>query len=247
MKAIVLGAGKGTRLQSEKYNMPKVLREANQKPLLEYVLNSLAFIKQEDITIVVGYKKEMIYDKIKGDYKFVSQDEQLGTGHAVMMAEEEFKDYKGSVLVAYGDMPLYKRSTYEKMFEIHNKENATCTVLTAIIDHPPAYGRIIRDEEGNMTGVIETKDCTKEQLEITELNVGVYVFDSEFLFANLKLLKNDNVQAEYYLTDIPKMVINNNKKLVTHTIYNTNEVYGVNTINELEFCEKILKEQSKMN
>ncbi|MCT4598417.1 MAG: sugar phosphate nucleotidyltransferase [Vallitalea sp.] len=244
MKAVVLGAGKGTRLQSEKYNMPKVLRKAHGKSLLEYVLDALSFIKQEDITIVVGYKKEMVYEEIKGDYKFVSQDEQLGTGHAVMMAEGDFKDYKGPILVAYGDMPLYKKSTYEKMFEIHEKENATCTVLTAVIDNPPAYGRIIRNEEGNMTGVVEAKDCTEEQLAITELNVGVYVFDSEFLFENLKLLKNDNIQAEYYLTDIPKMVMDKGEKLVTHTIYNTNEVYGVNTVEELEFCEKVLEESN---
>ncbi|MCT4544015.1 MAG: sugar phosphate nucleotidyltransferase [Vallitalea sp.] len=243
MKAIVLGAGKGTRLQSEKYNMPKVLRKAHGKPLIEYVLNALSFIKEEDTTIVVGYKKEMIYDEIKGNYKFASQDQQLGTGHAVLVTEDEFKDYDGPILVAYGDMPLYKRSTYEKMFEIHQKENATCTVLTAVIDDPPAYGRIVRNEQGQMEGVVEAKDCTKEQLEIKELNVGVYVFDSKFLFENLKLLKNDNIQNEYYLTDIPKLVIEKGEKLVTHTIYNTNEVYGVNTVEELEFCEKVLEEE----
>ncbi|GMQ58308.1 hypothetical protein AN1V17_27030 [Vallitalea sediminicola] len=244
MKAIVLGAGKGTRLQSEKYNMPKVLRKAHGKPLIEYVLDALSFIKQEDTTIVVGYKKEMVYEEIKGDYKFVSQDEQLGTGHAVLVTEETFKDYEGPILVAYGDMPLYKKKTYEKMFEIHENENATCTVLTAVIDDPPAYGRIIRAEDGQMEGVVEAKDCTKEQLDIKELNVGVYVFDSKFLFENLKLLKNDNIQNEYYLTDIPKMVMEKGEKLVTHTIYNTNEVYGVNTVEELEFCEKVLEEEA---
>lgn len=241
MKAIVLGAGKGTRLQSEKYNMPKVLREASGKPLLDYVLEALDFLKEEDITIVVGYKKEMVYDAIKGDYKFATQDKQLGTGHAVLVTEDAFKGYKGPILVAYGDMPLYKRSTYEKMFEIHESEKATCTVLTAVIDDPPAYGRIIRNTDNQMTGVIEAKDCTKEQLDIKELNVGVYVFDSEFLFENLKGLKNDNIQNEYYLTDIPKMVMDKGKTLVTHTIYNTNEVYGVNTVEELEFCESVLK------
>ncbi|MCT4688802.1 sugar phosphate nucleotidyltransferase [Vallitalea sp.] len=244
MKAIVLGAGKGTRLQSEKYNMPKVLRKAHGKPLIEYVIDALSFIEQEDTTIVVGYKKEMVYEEIKGNYKFVSQDEQLGTGHAVLVTEDTFKDYDGPILVAYGDMPLYKKSTYKKMFEIHEKENATCTVLTAVIDDPPAYGRIVRDENGQMEGVVEAKDCTKEQLAIKELNVGVYIFDSKFLFENLKLLKNDNIQNEYYLTDIPKMVMEKGEKLVTHTIYNTNEVYGVNTVEELEFCEKVLQEEA---
>ncbi|GKX31511.1 hypothetical protein SH1V18_39910 [Vallitalea longa] len=245
MKAIVLGAGKGTRLLSEKYNMPKVLRKANGKPLIGYVLDALSFLEQEDITVVVGYKKEMVYENIKGNYKLISQDEQLGTGHAVMVTEEEFKEYDGPILVAYGDMPLYKRSTYEKMFEKHEKENATCTVLTAVIDDPPAYGRIIRNDDNEMIGVVEAKDCTAEQLAVKELNVGVYVFDSKFLFDNLKLLKNNNVQKEYYLTDIPKLVMEKNKKLITHTIYNSNEVYGVNTLEELEFCEKILSEETK--
>lgn len=245
MRAIVLGAGKGTRLQSEQHNMPKVLRQANGKPLLGYVLDALGFLKEEDITIVVGYKKEMVYEAISGDYKYATQEEQLGTGHAVLVAEDCFLGYSGPILVAYGDMPLYKRSTYEEMFRLHKEKNATCTVLTAVIDDPPAYGRIIRDENDQMVGVIEAKDCTQEQLAIKELNVGVYVFDSAFLFKNLKELKNDNTQNEYYLTDIPKMVMEQGKTLVTHTIYNTNEVYGVNTVEELTFCENVLKEQER--
>lgn len=241
MKAIVLGAGKGTRLQSEKFNSPKVLREANGRPLINYVLDALSFLEEKDITVVAGYKKEMVEEVVVGDYPFAYQLEQLGTGHAVMMAEELHKGYEGPVLVAYGDMPLYKKETYKKMMAFHEDEKATCTVLTAVIDDPPAYGRIIRNESGQMTGVVETKDCTEEQLRITELNVGVYVFDSQFLFEHLKALKNNNVQGEYYLTDIPGMVLDEGKKLITYTIHNTDEVYGVNTIEELRFCENVLK------
>jgi UDP-N-acetylglucosamine diphosphorylase/glucosamine-1-phosphate N-acetyltransferase len=245
MRAIVLGAGKGTRLQSEKYNMPKVLRKANGRALIEYVLDELSFINERDICIVAGYKKEMVLDAIKGEYKFASQDEQLGTGHAVMMAESYFKDYEGDVIVVYGDMPLYTRKTYEEIIRKHREMNSKCTVLTAMDDNPPAYGRIIRNEQGDMVGIVETKDCTPEQLKIKELNVGVYVFDSKFLFENLKLIKNDNAQNEYYLTDIPKIMLENGEKVYTHTIYNTDEIYGVNTPEELEFCEKVISERGE--
>ncbi|NMA83998.1 MAG: NTP transferase domain-containing protein [Epulopiscium sp.] len=241
MKAIILGAGKGTRLQSEKFNLPKVLHKANGKPLLQYVLNSLSFIPEENICLVVGYKKEMVKEEIQGNYMYANQDEQLGTGHAVMMAEPYFTDYNGPVLVSYGDMPLFKKETYQTLIERHLETGSKCTVLTAIDENPPAYGRIIRDINGEMVGIVETKDCTPEQLEIKELNVGVYVFDSQTLFQNLSSLKNENAQNEYYLTDIPKILLEKGEKISTHSIYNTEEIYGVNTIEDLIFCEKVLK------
>ncbi|NLL70234.1 MAG: NTP transferase domain-containing protein [Epulopiscium sp.] len=245
MKAIVLGAGKGTRLQSEKYNMPKVLRRANGRPLLEYVLEALSFIPQEDICIVVGYKKEMVKEEIQGNYMYADQDEQLGTGHAVMMAEPYFRDYDGPVLIAYGDMPLYTRETYQTLIQKHIESGSKCTVLTAVDENPPAYGRIIRNEAGEMVDIVETKDCTPEQLQIKELNIGLYVFDNQFLFQNLALLKNDNAQKEYYLTDIPKIMLGKGEKIHTYTIYDTDEIYGVNTPEDLEFCERVLKERRK--
>ena len=239
MKAIVLAAGKGKRLQSEKFNAPKVLREANGRALLSYVLENINFIPEDDTVIVVGYMREMVVEKTKGAYKFATQEEQLGTGHAVASAKDFFKDYDGSVLVLYGDMPMLKKETYANMVKQHVESGADCTILTAITDSPLAYGRIIR-ENGKIVDIVEQKDCTPEQLNIKELNVGVYVFDSKSLFNNLSKLKNDNAQGEYYLTDVPKLLIAESKKVEAYTIGDTCEIYGVNTLEDLEFCEKNL-------
>lgn len=244
MRAIVLGAGKGKRLLSEKHDLPKVLREANGKSLIEYVLDEISFINQEDICIVAGYKKEKVLEKIKGNYKFAYQLEQLGTGHAVKMAKDCFDGYKGNVLIAYGDMPLFKRETFENLINKHEESGAKCTVLTSVEDRKLAYGRIIRNEQGEFGGVVEQKDCTEEQAKIKELNVGVYVFDSEYLFGCLDLLNNSNAQKEYYLTDIPKIMLEKGERVNTFTLQNSDEILGVNTPEELEECERILKERA---
>lgn len=240
MKAIVLGAGKGKRLQSEKFQLPKVLRQANGRGLIEYALDSIDFIDKKDTVIVVGYKKEAVIEALSPEYLFSEQAEQLGTGHAVNCAKEHFEDYSGDVLVIYGDMPLFTQKTFKKIIEHHEKTKSDCTVMTAFVDNPPAYGRIIRDENGNLADVVETKDCNEEQLKITELNIGVYVFNSKLLFENLAELKNNNAQGEYYLTDVPKILIKKGKKVTICSVDDNTEIYGVNTQEDLEFCEKEL-------
>lgn len=207
MKAIILAAGKGKRLLSEKFNAPKVLREANGKPLLRYVVENLSFIDKKDIIIVAGYKKEMVFDAFQDGFTFAVQDEQLGTGHAVNCAKDAIGDYDGPVLVCYGDMPMFKKSTYENLIKLHNESGNDCTILTGITDRKLAYGRIVRDENGTFVGVVEDKDCTPEQKAINELNVGIYVFDAKKLFPCLTELKSNNAQGEYYLTDVPSIMI----------------------------------------
>jgi len=241
MKALVLAAGKGTRLQSETFNLPKVLREANGKPLISYVLKNISFIEERETIIVVGYKGEMVMDKIGGVYKYAIQEEQKGTGHAVMCAEGFFDGYQGDVIILYGDMPLFTEDTYRAIIKKHQDSDADLTLLTSVVDNPPAYGRIIRDENGNLKDIVEQKDATDEQKLINELNVGIYVARSEALFDSLKKLTNNNAQGEYYLTDVPKILLSEGKKVETHTIYNTNEIYGVNTLEDLEFCERVIK------
>ncbi len=242
MKAIVLAAGKGKRLHSEQFNLPKVMREANGKPLIRHVLGNIDFIDKKDTVVVVGYMKEKVIENLGSDYLYSVQDEQKGTGHAVMCAAEHFENYDGDVLVLYGDMPLFKKETYKAVIEKHEKSGADCTLLTAIIDNPPAYGRIVRDEKtGKLSDIVEEKDCTPEQKNIKELNVGIYVFKSKLLFEGLKKLKNNNAQGEYYLTDMPKIFILEGKKVETHAITNEVEIYGVNTVEDLKFCEEQLK------
>ena len=244
MRAIVLGAGKGTRLQSEKFQMPKVLRQANGRALIDYVLEHINFIPKKDTVVVVGYKKEDVRAALSSEYLFSDQDEQLGTGHAVNCAREHFEDYDGNVLVLYGDMPLLSKATYEKIVRQHEETGSDCTVMTAIVDDALPYGRVIKDENGNFLDVVETKDCTPEQLAIKELNIGVYVFRSKLLFDNLKELKNNNAQGEYYLTDVPKILLKKGAKVTTCTVCDPTEIYGVNTLEDLQFCEEKLRNEA---
>lgn len=242
MKAVILAAGKGKRLHSEQFSAPKVLREANGKPLLRYVVNNLSFIPdKKDIIIVAGYKKEMVFNAFNEGYTFAVQDEQLGTGHAVNCAREALKDYDGPVLVCYGDMPLFKKGTYENLVKVHEETGNDCTILTGVSDRGLAYGRIIRDENGSFKGVVEDRDCTPEQKKINELNVGIYVFDSKKLFSCLGELKNSNAQGEYYLTDVPTIMMSKGYKIGTYTTHDDTEILGVNTPEELALCESLLK------
>lgn len=242
MKAIILAAGKGKRLHSEQFSAPKVLREANGKPLLRYVVNNLSFIPdKKDIVIVAGYKKEMVFDAFPDGYTFAVQDEQLGTGHAVNCAREALKDYDGPVLVCYGDMPMFKKETYENLVKVHKEAGNDCTILTGVSNRGLAYGRIIRDENSNFQCVVEDKDCNPEQKKINELNVGIYVFDSKKLFSCLGELKNSNAQGEYYLTDVPAIMMSKGYKIGTYTTHDDTEILGVNTPEELALCESLLK------
>ena len=242
MKAVILAAGKGKRLHSEQFSAPKVLREANGKPLLRYVVNNLSFIPdKKDIIIVAGYKKEMVFNAFNEGYTFAVQDEQLGTGHAVNCAREALKDYDGPGLVCYGDMPLFKKETYENLVKVHEEAGNDCTILTGVSDRGLAYGRIIRDENGSFKGVVEDRDCTPEQKKINELNVGIYVFDSKKLFSCLGELKNSNAQGEYYLTDVPTIMMSKGYKIGTYTTHDDTEILGVNTPEELALCESLLK------
>lgn len=239
MKAIILAAGKGKRLLSETMNMPKVLRLAAGKPLIGHVLSNIDFIKDEDIVIVAGYKREMVFETLGDKYVYAVQEEQKGTGHAVMMAKDSFEGYTGDVIVLYGDMPLFKKETYKNLIEAHQNSGADCTILTAITDDKLAYGRIIR-ENGEVVDIVEDKDCTPEQKDIKELNVGVYVFKADVLFSNLDKIKNNNAQGEYYLTDVPKILIGEGKKIASFSTTDSTEILGVNTPEDLELCEKII-------
>ena len=245
MKAVVLAAGKGKRLQTSDIDLPKVLRTIHGKPLLGYVLDSLGFIPKKDITIVVGYKREMVLQAMGEEYDYAVQHEQKGTGHAVFSAKDSFLGYSGPVLAAYGDSPLFKKETYRAMMEKHVAEGADCTVLTAVTDLELPYGRIIRGADGNLADVIEEKDCTPEQAAIKELNVGVYVFDAQLLFDNLGKLKNNNSQGEYYLTDVPKILMSQGYNVTTHVINDNDQILGINTIEDLNKAEKILCSNSE--
>lgn len=243
MKAIVLAAGKGTRLQSEKFNLPKVLRELCGKPLIGHVLGNTSFIAPKDTVIVVGYMHEKVEAAIGGEYLYALQTEQKGTGHAVLAAESHFTAYDGDVIILFGDMPMFTRAIYEGVIAKHQESGADVTILTAECNAPLPYGRIIRDAEGKFADIVEQKDATEEQKAIRELNVGIFVAKSRSLFEALHKIGNENAQGEYYLTDVPKILLREGRKVETHTIRDDVAIVGVNTIEDLEFCEKHMKER----
>ncbi len=240
LKAIVLAAGKGTRLKSEDSDLPKVMRQVLGKPLLHYVLAGLSFIHPSDTVIVVGYKKEKVTEAFPG-YSFAEQKEQLGTGHAVMASREALKDYDGDILVCCGDMPLVRRETYETLYRTHVESAYSCTLLSGTSKESLPYGRIVRDERGDFKHIVEEKDCTPEQKKIDELNSGVYMFRSEALFGALSELKNNNSQGEYYLTDVPGILLSHGERVGVCRREMDEELIGVNTMEQLLQVEEFLK------
>ena len=240
LKAVVLAAGKGTRLQTEGCDLPKVMREACSRPLLGYVLDAISFVDKKDIVIVAGYKREDIMAQF-GDYTYAVQAEQLGTGHAVMSAEDALKGFVGNVLVCYGDMPLLTRGTYEALVAAHRDGNNVCTILSSSSEEKLPYGRIVRDQNGAFLKIVEDKDCTEEEKAIKELNTGLYVFESKKLLPALKKLKNNNAQGEYYLTDIPAILRAEGARIGICTLDLGSEIIGVNTIEQLQQVEEVLR------
>ena len=243
LKALVLAAGKGTRLATEGIDLPKVMRLALGKPLIGYVLDELGFLDKKDIIVVVGYKRDYVTAAFP-DYNFAIQAEQLGTGHAVMCAADHLKDYDGNVLICYGDMPLLSRETYTALAETHVEEGNDCTILTGIVIEDLPYGRIIRDENGGFVEVVEDRDCTPEQKKIRELNIGVYVYKAQELLKSLSELNTDNAQNEYYLTDVPAIIRARGGKIGICKRSLGHEILGVNTVAQLEEAEGYLREKA---
>jgi UDP-N-acetylglucosamine diphosphorylase/glucosamine-1-phosphate N-acetyltransferase len=242
LKAVVLAAGKGTRISSEEIDLPKVMREASGKPILSYVLTALSFIETQDTILVVGYKKESVVEYFKG-YKFAVQQEQLGTGHAIMAAKEELHSHDGAVLICYGDMPAMRRETYKNLIKTHFEQNNDCTILTGTSKLPMAFGRIVRGADGAFVRVVEQKDATPEELKIKELNSGVYVFSTKKMLSALNELKNNNSQGEYYATDLPAIMKSKGEKIGILMEDLGDDIIGVNTQDELGIVEKILSKR----
>ena len=239
LKAVILAAGKGTRLQTEGNTLPKVMRLAAGKPLLAHVLSALDFIAPRDCVIVVGYKKESVIEAFP-EYVYAEQKEQLGTGHAVMAAFSQLENYDGSLLVCCGDMPLIKRETYKALIDAHKSSDNICTILSGTSEADLPYGRILRDDAGCFRGMVEDKDANPKQKEIRELNSGVYVFDAKALRGVLSELKSDNSQDEYYLTDAPVLLQKQGHKIGICCRELGYEIIGVNTPEQLKQIEELL-------
>lgn len=225
INAVVLAGGKGTRMKSE---IPKCAHIIIDKPMVEYVIDSLRELKIKNIVTIVGYGKEEIIKLVDGKTKFAVQEEQLGTAHAVMQAESILNGKEGITIIAIGDVPFIKRSTFYSLLISHMQEQADLTVMTVDHPEPSGYGRILRNKNGDVIRIIEDRDCTKEQTAIREINSSIYAVDNELLFKYLKLVNNNNAQNEYYLTDLVELFIKNKHKVNGFKTGNYKEISGIN-------------------
>ena len=235
---VILAAGKGKRMKSD---LPKVLHPLNGRPMIHYVIDIAEEIGSKMTILIIGHKKELVMEATK-DRKvvYVTQEQQLGTGHAVLQTKPYFIDFKGSVLVLSGDVPLLRAESLKKLIEIHNRDNPLATLLTAEMDDPSGYGRIIRNGQGFVKQIVEDKDASKEIKKIKEINVGIYIFDSASLFETLPLLNNDNSQGEYYLPDVIKIYVERKEKVAAVLTADVEETHGINSMEQLIHAEQIL-------
>lgn len=241
ISAIVLAAGKGTRMKSE---LPKCAHMIIDKPMVEYVVDALKELKIKNIVTVVGYGREVIQELLANKTEFAIQSEQLGTAHAVKQARPFLEGKEGITIIAIGDMPFIRKETFYSLLINHMQECAQLTVLTVEHPQPYGYGRIIRDDNGNVVGIVEEKDCTKDQTAIREINSSIYAVENELLFDALDEITNDNSQKEYYLTDLVKVFNQKGYKVNGYKINDYNELSGIN--NKLQLSEMEAEYQKKI-
>lgn len=243
IKAIIPAAGKGSRLQRVAGDLPKAMFKVGKRPMLEFVLDNVSFIDEKDICIVVGCGKEKIIEHFGDTYCYVEQKQQLGTGHAVMECAEMFADFDGSVLVTFGDMPLFRKEEMAAMCRQHAESGADCTLMTAENPSLTLWARVVRDDDGRFSRIVEGKDCTPEQACIKELFSGVMVFDSKSLFSILPEVGCSNVQKEYYITEVPELMVKHGMRVDTYFTKDGDDLRGINTPEDLEICEHILEKR----
>jgi UDP-N-acetylglucosamine diphosphorylase/glucosamine-1-phosphate N-acetyltransferase len=236
--ALILAAGKGTRMKSD---MAKVLHVLNSKPLLYYVLAAAKSAGAEKIVAVIGHQADMVRELFSGSgCIFVEQKPQLGTGHAVLQAKDVLAGYDGLTVILCGDVPLLKPATIKSLVDNHLASNAAVSVLTTIPPPPHAYGRIVKDDKGNVLKIVEHKDATQDEKKIGEINTGIYCVDTKYLFSALQKVTNDNKQHEYYLTDIVEIACREGRKVKSFIASDYVEVMGINTLEELAHAKKYL-------
>jgi UDP-N-acetylglucosamine diphosphorylase/glucosamine-1-phosphate N-acetyltransferase len=255
LAVVILAAGKGTRMNNP--NKAKVMFELSGEPMIDYVVRQAESLQPMKIAVVVGFQKESVMQHLDTAFselrarttskrttlEYAHQDQQLGTGHAVMQAESVLKGFSGDVLILSGDVPLLRAETLQEFSQFHTASNNAVSVLSVEQPNPTGYGRIVRAKNGDFERIVEHKDASETERAITEINSGIYLVRADALFHALHSVSNANVQGEYYLTDIVSILRGEGKRVAAWKCAAFEEVQGVNTIEQLEEAQRVLDEQ----
>ncbi|OXM86299.1 UDP-N-acetylglucosamine diphosphorylase/glucosamine-1-phosphate N-acetyltransferase [Paenibacillus rigui] len=236
--AIVLAAGKGTRMKSKQH---KILHAVCGKPMVQHVIDSLKGLVTGEIVVIVGHDAESVKEQLGTSVQYALQEEQLGTAHAVLMSRDILQDKTGTTIIISGDTPLVREETLEKLMEQQEKSQAAAIVLTAVLADPTGYGRIIRHSDGFVERIVEHKDATEAEKEVSEISTGIFCFDNKALFQALSQVKNDNAQGEYYLPDVIEMMRKEGLSVFAYPTPAVEEGMGVNDRMQLATVEKLLR------
>ena len=234
--AIVMAAGKGTRMQSD---LPKVLVPVCGRPMIEYVLDTLREAGVERQIVVIGHRGDLVREQLSSRKAviFVEQTEQLGTGHAVMMCRDALAGIEGAVLIVAGDSPLMQEKSITALFHAFDSQSPACILGTGYRDDPTGFGRVLRDAENRFVGIVEQKDASEQQKQIKEVNLSCYTFDCGDLLVSLKSLDNTNAQGEYYITDCPGILMKMGKEVMALDVLKPCESLSINTMEDLSIVE----------
>jgi bifunctional UDP-N-acetylglucosamine pyrophosphorylase/glucosamine-1-phosphate N-acetyltransferase len=236
--AIILAAGKGTRMKSD---LPKVLHQVAGRSMLDHVLSAVNATSVDETVVVVGHGADQVVATLPEGTHHVKQDQQLGTGHAVKIVAPQLANKSGHTLVIAGDTPLITSETLEELYNYHIEEGAKATILTAIADNPFGYGRVIRDEDGQVAKIVEQKDATDLEAAVQEINTGTYIFDNQALFEALEEVTTDNAQGEYYLPDVIEILKAEEEKVSAYVLDDFEQSLGVNDRVALSQAEAIMR------
>jgi len=247
--AVILAAGKGTRMNSGQESfIPKVMYEIAGKPIIHHSVKLIRDAGINEVVLVVGYQREVIKKYFGDSVEYAIQEHQLGTGHAAAQARKVLKNKAESLIVFYGDNPLYKPETVKKLISLYEREKPTIAMLSVFFENPRfwAFGRVIKDREGNVIDIIEQKDCTEEELDFAECNPGFYIFDAAWFWENCGKLQTNNSQKEYYLTDMIKLAAAQNKKVSCIPVSEVSEGLGINSPDQQRQAEEVLMKRGQI-